>query len=136
MNFWKKSSWKKLIKFKNQKSPRPSGYQKQNKKLSKNAVICLNIISRHTHDFNFESGTLLNFDHQVKVDLNIKPLQRSHLESVRGPDMGVCAGECLIPTFTNFNLRDFFFGKSGFSITFGSETFRSFNFSEDDSNIV
>ena len=41
-------------------------------------------------------------------------------------DMGVCAGGCPIPTFTN----------SGFNITFGSETFKSFNSCEDDLNIV
>ena len=42
------------------------------------------------------------------------------------PYMGVCAGRCSIPTFTGFNLRDFFFAKSNFNINFGSETFRSF----------
>ena len=53
-----------------------------------------------------------------------------------GSDMGVCAEGCSIPTFTNFNLRDFLFVNSGFNITFGSETFRSFNSSKDDLNIV
>ena len=38
-------------------------------------------------------------------------------------DMGVCTGGRPIPTFTNFNLRDFFFANSDFNITFGSETF-------------
>ena len=51
-------------------------------------------------------------------------------------DMGVCVGGCPIPTFKNFNLRDFFFANSDFNITFGSETFRSFNSSKDDLNIV
>ena len=50
--------------------------------------------------------------------------------------MGVCAGGCPIPTFLSFKLRDFFFANLDFIITFGSETFRSFNSSEDDLNIV
>ena len=49
--------------------------------------------------------------------------------------MGVCAGGCPITTFLSFKLRDFFFANSDFNITFGSETFRSFNSSEDDLNI-
>ena len=45
--------------------------------------------------------------------------------------MGVRAGRC-----PGFNLRDFFFANSNSNITFGSETFRYFNSSEDDLNIV
>ena len=50
--------------------------------------------------------------------------------------MGVCAGGCPIPNFMGFNLKDFVFANSDSNITFGSETFQSFNSSEDDLNIV
>ena len=77
------------------------------------------------------SGTL---GHVKSGQVEKGQVKLGHVKS--GPDMGVCAGGCPIPTFTNFNLRDFFFANSGFNITFGSETFRSFNSSEDDLNIV
>ena len=37
-------------------------------------------------------------------------------ETMTQSDMGVCAGGCPIPTFTNFNLRDFFSSRIPVSI--------------------
>ena len=50
--------------------------------------------------------------------------------------MGLCVGRHPILTFAGFKLRDFFFANSDFNITFRSETFQSFNSSEDDLSIV